>query len=76
VPHPVAYAGADLLWATGLGQAPAGFVDYVRYPFLADGEKAERELGFRARYSSREALFAYLDYRHPARLERPVEAAS
>jgi len=76
VPHPVAYAGADLLWAAGLGQAPTGFVDYVRYPFLADGEKAERELDFRARHSSREALFAYLDYRHPARAEPRVEAVS
>jgi UDP-glucose 4-epimerase len=76
VPHPLAYAGAQLLWASGVGQAPAGFVDYVRYPFLGDGAKAERELGFRARHSSREALFAYLDYRHPALHGRQVEAAS
>lgn len=76
VPHPAAYAGAEVLWATGVGQAPAGFVDYARYPFLADGEKAERELGFRARYTSREALFAYLDYRHPARARSQAEAAS
>ena len=76
VPHPVAYAGAEVLWATGVGQAPAGFVDFARYPFLADGEKAERELGFRARYSSREALFAYLDYRHPVRERLEAEVVS
>ena len=40
---------ADLLWAAGLGEAPGGFVDYVRYLFVADGEKARRELGFAAR---------------------------
>jgi UDP-glucose 4-epimerase len=65
VPHPVAYAAADLLWAAGVGQAPAGFVDYVRFPFVADGEKARREMGFVARHSSREALASYLRYRHP-----------
>jgi UDP-glucose 4-epimerase len=65
VAHPLAYAAADLLWAAGVGHAPAGFVDYVRFPFVADGEKARRELGFAARRSSREALLAYLRYRHP-----------
>lgn len=65
VPHPVAYAAADLLWAAGVGQAPAGFVDYVRFPFVAAGEKARREMGFVARHSSREALMSYLRYRHP-----------
>ena len=49
VPHPVAYLAADALWSTGVGDAPGGFVDYVRYPFVADGEKARRELGFVAR---------------------------
>ena len=69
VPHPVAYAAADLLWAAGLADAPGAFVDYVRYPVLADGEKARRELGFSARHSSREALDAYLRERHPTTLQ-------
>src|SRR6185503_2805890 len=34
VPHPAAYLGADLLWSMGLSEAPGGFVDYARYPFL------------------------------------------
>ncbi len=74
VPHPVAYAAADMLWATGLAGAPSGFLDYVRFLFVADGEKARRELGFTARYSSRDALAAYLNYRHPrkTRAPRPV----
>jgi UDP-glucose 4-epimerase len=66
VAHPLAYAGADLLWATGTGQAPGGFVDYVRFPFVADGAKATRELGFTAQHSTRDALRAYLAYRHPS----------
>jgi UDP-glucose 4-epimerase len=66
VPHAVAYAAADLLWSAGVGKAPGGFVDYVRFPFVADGEKAARELGFVPRYSSQEALMSYLRYRYPA----------
>jgi UDP-glucose 4-epimerase len=65
VPHPVAYAGADLLWAAGLGAAPSAFLDYVRYSFLADGEKARRALDFVAEHASRDALDAYLAYRYP-----------
>jgi UDP-glucose 4-epimerase len=75
VPHPLAYPAADALWAAGVGQAPGSFVDFVRYPILGDGEKARRELGFEADFGSREALMAYLDYRYPARLAEPEEAA-
>jgi UDP-glucose 4-epimerase len=66
VPHPLAYPAADLLWAAGLAEAPGGFIDYARYLFVADGARAERDLGFRARHSSRDALVAYLRYRHAA----------
>jgi UDP-glucose 4-epimerase len=65
VPHPAASLLADALWAAGVGVAPGGFVAYARYPFVADGDKARRELGFEARYGSREALEAYLAYRYP-----------
>jgi UDP-glucose 4-epimerase len=74
VPHPLAYAGADLLWSSGLGEAPGGFVDFARFLFLGDGEKARRDLGFTARRSSQEALRDYLGYRHPAGGAEPAEA--
>jgi UDP-glucose 4-epimerase len=67
IPHPLAYALADAAWASGLGDAPGGFLDYVRFLFVADGEKARRELGFEPRYGSREALMDYLSYRYPHR---------
>jgi len=51
-------------------------VDYVRYPFVADGAKAKRELGWTASHSSREALEAYLRYRHPQGESAPVEATA
>jgi len=65
VPHPAAYPLAELWWASGVGEAPAGFIDYARFPCVADGEKAAVELGFRAQYSSRDALESYLRYRFP-----------
>jgi UDP-glucose 4-epimerase len=76
VPHPVAYAAADVLWSAGLAEAPGGFLDFVRYPFLADGDKARRELGFEARHSSRDALDAYLRYRRPRRARQAAEAGA
>lgn len=66
VPHPLAYAAADLAWAAGVGPTPAGFVDYIRYGCVADGEKAQRELGFVARRGSRASLEEYLRYRYPS----------
>lgn len=74
VPHPLAVVLSDLLWSAGLAEAPGAFVDYARYPFVADGEKAARELGWKARYGSREALTDYLRDRHPQAAGRALEA--
>ncbi|HXB57071.1 MAG TPA: NAD-dependent epimerase/dehydratase family protein [Vicinamibacteria bacterium] len=74
VPHPVAYAAADLLWSAGLGEAPGGFLDYVRFLCVADGEKAQRLLGFTARHTSRDALAAFLGYRYPEAANQRMEA--
>jgi UDP-glucose 4-epimerase len=74
VPHPLAHTVADALWSAGLGPAPGAFVEYARFLFVADGERAERALGLRPRYRSREALDAYLEYRHPRRATRAAEA--
>src|SRR6185369_16921061 len=63
VPHLVAYGAADALWASGIAGAPGGFVDYARYLFVADGARAQAQLGFQAQWSSRDALLAYLRYR-------------
>jgi UDP-glucose 4-epimerase len=74
IPHPVAYMLGDLMWATGLGAAPGAFAHYARFGFVADGERAQRELGFVPRYSSREAVLAYVAYRHPRLAGRGAEA--
>ena len=82
VPHVLAYPVADVWWGTGVGEAPGGFVDYARFPFVADGEKARLEIGFEPLHTSRDALTAYLEYRYPEtafearpRAEREREAA-
>jgi len=74
VPHPVAYVVGDLLWATGLGGAPGAFAHYARFGFVADGERAQRELGFVPRHSSRDAVLAYVAYRRPRLASTRAEA--
>jgi UDP-glucose 4-epimerase len=66
VPHLAASWTVDALYGAGLVEAPSGFIDYVRYPCVADGERAKRVLDFDAKFSSREALDSYLAYRHPS----------
>jgi UDP-glucose 4-epimerase len=73
VPHLAAYPLAELWWGTGVGEAPSGFLDYARFLFVADGEKARRELGFEPRFTSRDALMAYLEYRYPDTARRAKE---
>jgi UDP-glucose 4-epimerase len=73
VPHPMAYAAADLLWGAGVGEAPGAFVDYARFLCVADGEKARRVLGFAPRFRSRDALDAFLAYRYPEKTQEAVE---
>ncbi len=75
VPHPAAYPLADLVWASGVGEAPGGFIDYARFPCVADGEKARLELGFHPRYTSRQALESFLGYRFPKRTREPEAGA-
>jgi len=65
IPHVIGYPLAELWWGTGVGEAPGGFIDFARFLFVADGERARVELGFEPRHTSRDALTAYLEYRYP-----------
>jgi UDP-glucose 4-epimerase len=47
---------------------PPGILDYFRWPWIASGQKAERELGWKPRYSSR-ACFDIVVERRKAVLE-------
>ena len=73
VPHMLAYPVAEMWWGSGVGEAPGAFIDYARFLFVADGEKARREMDFSPRHSSRDALMAYLEYRYPETARRAKE---
>ncbi len=49
-----AVQGARMLWMAQLSNVPSGFWDFLKYPCVADGSKAEKELGWRAKYNVRE----------------------
>jgi UDP-glucose 4-epimerase len=44
-----------------INEVPAGFLDYVRYPWVLDAGRMERELGWSCRYSSRQAMEHWRD---------------
>ncbi|MBI4209765.1 MAG: NAD-dependent epimerase/dehydratase family protein [Deltaproteobacteria bacterium] len=58
--HGIAYPMVDALWLAQVTRAPAPHLDYIRYVWVADGTKAKEELGFEAKYSTKEALESYL----------------
>ncbi len=64
IPHPMAGALAGALWAAQIIETPPRFVDYLRYLCVADGALAERQLGFRASYTSRDAVLDFATAQH------------
>ena len=50
-----AFALADRMWSTGLGEAPAGMLHYVMHPWVMSVEKLA-QAGFTCSKSSRQAL--------------------
>ena len=58
--HTLAYPMVDGLWLAQVGIAPSGYLDYLRYLWVADGIKARKELGFFPKYSTKETLETFL----------------
>jgi UDP-glucose 4-epimerase len=54
------YPTVQALWHTNVGIVPPGTVDFIRYLWVADGDKARRELGFKPRHTTREAVLAFV----------------
>ena len=46
-------------WAANAAEVPPAFLAYLRFLCVADGERAAAELGFRAAYTTREAVLDY-----------------
>lgn len=56
IPHLLSERLGGFLWACQLSDTPVAFFDYLRYLWVADTTRARRELGFRPRFSSSQAL--------------------
>lgn len=63
LPAWLAYPLAEFCWQMKipLVEAPAGQLDFFRWPWWASGEKIKRELGFVPRYSTEETFKIFLD---------------
>jgi UDP-glucose 4-epimerase len=61
IPHPVADTLVGLGWIAQLLDAPPSFLKYLRFLCVADAKKARDVMGFRAAYTSREALLDFVN---------------
>jgi UDP-glucose 4-epimerase len=59
-------AALQALWVAGIGLVPGAHASYLRDTFVADTSRAAAELGFRPRYSTRDALARHLAARRGA----------
>ena len=56
IPAALLYTQTALLWALRLAPFPAGILDMIRYPWVADTSRLKTALGYTPRLSSRQAL--------------------
>ena len=56
----ILYPASQLLWYVDVSPAPAGHLHYLKYLCVADGERARRVLNFAPKYSTKEALMAFV----------------
>ena len=64
LPRPLAAPVVSALWFAHLSEAPPALLDYLQYVCVADGEHAEREMGFTPVYTTREAVIDYASAQH------------
>jgi UDP-glucose 4-epimerase len=50
---------ADIAWNMNVGFAPSRHVPFLKYPCVADGDKARHDLGFVPVYTSQEAFLSF-----------------
>lgn len=56
IPAVLLYTQTALLWALRLAPFPAGILDMIRYPWVADTSRLKTAFGYTPRLSSRQAL--------------------
>lgn len=60
IAYPLFQLTAALCWHANISDAPAAHINFLKYPCIADGERARRHLGFTPVYSSQEALLSFV----------------
>jgi UDP-glucose 4-epimerase len=65
VPLPAAlvYPLVAAAWFLRLLPYPAGLLDFIRYPWVAETDRLVQEFGYKPRYSTREAFASYVESR-------------
>lgn len=62
LPPPLAYGITNLTWALRLqNDSPGVGLDFIRYPWVAGTDKLRRETGYVFRYTSEQALRAFVE---------------
>ena len=64
IPRSLASALVSGFWVAQLIEAPPSFLDYLQYLCVADGEHAQKVMGFVPVYTTREALIDYASAQH------------
>jgi UDP-glucose 4-epimerase len=60
LPGPVFRTLARGAWLAGMGDMPPNMLDYLRFLWVADGEKAATKMGFVPKYTTRETLQSFM----------------
>jgi len=62
IPSLILYPLANFLWKIRILEAPADIFDFIKYRWVASGEKAKKEAGFIPKYTTRETLLDFLSH--------------
>lgn len=60
LPELVAKNVVQTLWYLNISPAPKTLLNFLKYFCVADGEKAKKQLGFKPKYNTREALLTFV----------------
>lgn len=60
LPALLVYPATAMLWALRLAPFPAGMLDLIRYPWVADNKRLKEVFGYTPRHTSQQALNAFV----------------
>ena len=63
LPNLVSRRLVQALYASDVSDFPPSYLSYLRFPVIADGSRAEKEMGFKPKYSTAQTADAFYDAR-------------